>query len=333
MIPKSHFHPHSCEQVVPLRSPLVANTLLLQPPPSSNTVPSTVSCFQNTPSPNPRDTDLGICIEIENLFEAVLPASTSWRGSTPDTSYGRRPQHNFQPSTISPAANMTSNDASFTEPPTPETTPAVAEPAPPNTKHLKSDSDGSSTISVHDDTVTPKKRISYSSGRVFRPDPTEEEIENKTPEELRAQYPPDDARVMSPRRSSAETDEMHKNARIAIQRYVLTDLLCLLYQSYILTFSYQACAIPSVLSRRDCQPDRDCENGSRKTGAGQSRATELHWGSHTQHLQHFDEFWKGQEISGLPKAICELFLDSVVPCADSHSRRFVHDGLGGYLLV
>jgi len=116
---------------------------------------------------------------------------------------------------------MTPNAISPPESPNPEPTPASAEPTTPNPKHLKSVSNGSSsTISNPDDSDFSTNRISFSSGRVFRPDPTKEEIENKTPDELRAQYPSDDARAMSPRRSSAETDQMHQNARISIQRYV-----------------------------------------------------------------------------------------------------------------
>jgi len=117
---------------------------------------------------------------------------------------------------------MTPKATSPPKSPTPEPTPATAAPSTPTPKHLKSGSNGSSsTISNPDDADFSTNRISFSSGRVFRPDPTKEEIENKTPEELRAQYPPDDARAMSPRRSSAETDQMHQNARISIQRYVL----------------------------------------------------------------------------------------------------------------
>ena len=102
-----------------------------------------------------------------------------------------------------------------------EITPAVFEPITTSPKHLDTISNSSSTASIFEDTGFPTQRISFSSGRTFRPDPTKEEIESKTPEELRAQYPPDDARAMSPRRSSAETDELHRNARIAIQRYFL----------------------------------------------------------------------------------------------------------------
>ena len=105
-----------------------------------------------------------------------------------------------------------------------EIAPAFFEPVTANPKHLDSISDSSSTASVSEDNGFPTQRISFSSGRTFRPDPTKEEIESKTPEELRAQYPPDDARAMSPRRSSAETDELHRNARIAIQRYLLARL-------------------------------------------------------------------------------------------------------------
>ena len=95
--------------------------------------------------------------------------------------------------------------ASFDEP-----VPAVADPATPNLKCSKAESNSSSIISDQD----------LKPATIHHADLSEQKEEKQlTDAELRAQYPPDDARAMSPRRSSAETDQLMNNAKIAIHKY------------------------------------------------------------------------------------------------------------------
>ena len=104
---------------------------------------------------------------------------------------------------------MASNELASQSSPT-EPFPAVADPATPNAKHSKADSNGSSIASDQDD----KPAI------IHHTDSSDHKQERElTEDELRAQYPPDDARAMSPRRSSAETDRLMNNARMAIHKY------------------------------------------------------------------------------------------------------------------
>lgn len=93
-----------------------------------------------------------------------------------------------------------------------EPTPAVASPSP-NLKRSKADSNTSSIASSQEDDSPSIQNPSIT--------PSNQEQEHHLSEaELRAQYPPDDARAMSPRRSSAETNQMVINARKAIDAYV-----------------------------------------------------------------------------------------------------------------
>ncbi|KAL8831887.1 MAG: hypothetical protein Q9191_000600 [Dirinaria sp. TL-2023a] len=104
---------------------------------------------------------------------------------------------------------MASNDHA-TQVSSEEPVPAVADPVTPNPKRSKADSNGSSVTSDQDlkpATIEHANSIDHKQ---------EKEL---TDAELRAQYPPDDARAMSPRRSSAETDQLMKNAKTAIHKH------------------------------------------------------------------------------------------------------------------
>ena len=104
---------------------------------------------------------------------------------------------------------MASNDHA-TQISSEEPVPAVADPATPNPKRSKAESNSSSITSDQDlkpATIDHADSIDHKQ---------EKEL---TDAELRAQYPPDDARAMSPRRSSAETDQLMTNAKIAIHKY------------------------------------------------------------------------------------------------------------------
>lgn len=96
--------------------------------------------------------------------------------------------------------------------PTREPISAVA-PSAPTPNRAKADSNTSSIASFHENnSPTDNNPTSLS----------QEEQHERSELELRAQYPPGDARAMSPRRSSAETDQMLNNAQIAIHRYLVT---------------------------------------------------------------------------------------------------------------
>ena len=90
---------------------------------------------------------------------------------------------------------------------TDEPTSAVAPSSPNPKQHVKTDSNSSSIESSQDD-----------NSPVIKDPPAETPIKQEEPteEELRAMYPPDDARAMSPRRSSAETDQMLNRAQMAL---------------------------------------------------------------------------------------------------------------------
>lgn len=88
--------------------------------------------------------------------------------------------------------------------------PALAEPATPSPKRAKAESNGSSILSDQ----------GGKSATIHHADSNDHKEEKQlTDAELRAQYPPDDARAMSPRRSSAETDQLMNNAKIAIHKH------------------------------------------------------------------------------------------------------------------